>query len=191
MKQFTFSGIVFALSFLVSTLPCHSEENEHGLGLKEIGVTVGLVKPSSVEGTFSVAGIADIGEVAPNVFLFPQVSFWQKSEKYSSTSSDSYKISEIGLQSDLHYYFPVKSSLDLYVGAGTGLFILTFSDTFSSYSLSQFGFSLLGGIEFPLSEKVTLTAELKQKFTLGSGDGYSYGGMNTFGINAGIRIPIG
>jgi opacity protein-like surface antigen len=146
------------------------------LGLHDIGGGIGYVSVSfnstsdQTLGGFLIAAHANLGELAKDLTLVPDI-------QYFSTSKDidggTWKVSNFGINANVHYNFEMEGMVKPYVGAGLGLNFL--STTYSASHFNPFtgitqtesltgsdtrlGINLLVGANYKLNDKMTLLLE--------------------------------
>lgn len=142
------------------------------LAFRGIGGGVGYASFSFNAGTssesmsgFLIAAHADLGEFTKDFSLVPDIT-------YASTSKDigggTWKLSDFAINVNAHYNIAVEGAWKPYVGAGLGYnsfsttteITLPFYGTYSaSASASRIGINLLAGVNYPLSDMLTLVVE--------------------------------
>jgi opacity protein-like surface antigen len=146
------------------------------LGLHDIGGGIGYVSVSfnstsdQTLGGFLIAAHANLGELAKDLTLVPDI-------QYFSTSKDidggTWKVSNFGINANVHYNFEMEGMVKPYVGAGLGINFL--STTYSTSYFNPFtgitqtesltgsdtrlGINLLVGANYKLNDKMTLLLE--------------------------------
>lgn len=145
-----------------------------GLGLKQVGGSLGYVSISFTSGTttetlggFAVAAHAYLGDITPGLGLYPEI-------QYFSTSKDigggTWKLSDFAINANVHYNIAMEGENPLtpYVGAGLGYNSLSsevtitlpfFGTMTASGSDSRLGINLLAGANYKLNENMTLFVE--------------------------------
>jgi opacity protein-like surface antigen len=162
---------VAAVTALVTSLSFAQQ-----LGLHDIGGGIGYVSVSfnstsdQTLGGFLIAAHANLGELAKDLTLVPDI-------QYFSTSKDvdggTWKVSNFGINANVHYNFEMEGMVKPYVGAGLGLNFL--STTYSASHFNPFtgitqtesltgsdtrlGINLLVGANYKLNDKMTLLLE--------------------------------
>jgi opacity protein-like surface antigen len=172
MKKFL---ALAAATFLITSLSFGQ------LGLHEVGGGLGYVSvsfnnsgTSNSLGGFLLAAHANLGELAKDLTLVPDV-------EYLSTSKDidggTWKVSDFAINANVHYNIAMEGMVKPYVGAGLGLnfFSTTASVTIPGYSTGFFtvpaqtysatgsatrvGINLLVGANYKLNDQMTLLLE--------------------------------
>ena len=162
---------VAAVTALVTSLSFAQQ-----LGLHDIGGGIGYVSVSfnstsdQTLGGFLIAAHANLGELAKDLTLVPDI-------QYFSTSKDvdggTWKVSNFGINANVHYNFEMEGMVKPYVGAGLGINFL--STTYSASHFNPFtgitqtesltgsdtrlGINLLVGANYKLNDKMTLLLE--------------------------------
>jgi opacity protein-like surface antigen len=164
------------------------------IGLKGVNLRVGYVSPEGdIESTIGFGGGVDLGTITPNIGLGVVLFYWSKSYDvgiYSWTFSD------FAIKVNGKYYFPMEK-VKPYVGAGIGLHMCSSkweNPAYTPYpgytvpggsetsSDTKFGFHVLGGVEYPINEKVGLLAELEYSLV---------SDVNQLIIGAGVTYKLG
>lgn len=144
------------------------------IGLKGVGGGLGFISASMDDGTgstsslsgFLLAAHADLGEVAKDISLWPDITYW-------SASKDPLKLTNFGVNVNAHYNIAMEGQMKPYVGAGLGYNSLTSTVTIPSFSFfgttvgggtasastSRLGINILAGINYKLNDMLTLVVE--------------------------------
>jgi opacity protein-like surface antigen len=142
------------------------------LGLREIGGGVGYVSASvtgsSSEsvGGFVIAAHANLGELAKNLSLYPDIEYWSASK---DIGGGTWKVSDFAINANVHYNIAMEGAVKPYVGAGLGFNSFSFSYAvpalaaygFGTYSVSasRIGINLLAGANYKMNDQMTLFLE--------------------------------
>lgn len=140
-----------------------------------VGVNLGLVMPSDDVGstiTFGGQGIIqNLFPSVPEIVAAPSFSYW--SSDFDGGGDSDASFSEFGINFDARYMFPMQGAIDLFAGAGLGMFfssvdlpeVVTQFGTFGGGSASDtdIGFNLLGGATTAASPKIDLTGQFRFK----------------------------
>jgi len=165
------------------------------LGLHEVGGGVGYVSvsfnstSSQTLGGWLLAAHANFGELAKDLDLVPDV-------QYFSTSKDidggTFKVSNFGINANVHYNIAMEGMVKPYVGAGLGLDFFSTTAQSPSYfnpftgqtvsasvtgSATRLGINLLVGANYKLNDQMTLF--LEPRYVLASD-------LDNFQIKAGV-----
>jgi opacity protein-like surface antigen len=145
------------------------------IGLKGVGGGLGFITSSMTDGTgsstslsgFLIAAHADLGEVAKDISLWPDITYW-------SASKDPVKLSDFAINVNAHYAIAMEGQMKPYVGAGLGYNSYSTTVTIPSYTIpgfgtygggtvtgsaSRLGINLLAGINYKLNDMLTLLVE--------------------------------
>jgi opacity protein-like surface antigen len=152
------------------------------LGLHDIGGGVGYVSVSFTNGGsssqsiggFLLAAHANLGELAKDLTLAPDVEYFSTS---TTVNGGTWKVGDFALNANVHYNFEMEGMIKPYVGAGLGLdfFSTTASISGPAYnpvtqqiytatysataSATRLGINLLAGANYKLNDKMTLLLE--------------------------------
>ncbi len=154
------------------------------LGLYAIGAGAGYVSVSNDIGSGFVIGAgANLGEIAKNLSLRPEIAFWSVSK---SVGGVDLKTTDFIINANVIYGFPSEGSKLLpYIGGGLGFNALSQELTFLgakiSNSFSRIGINLLAGVSYAVSNKVWLHAE--PRYVLASD-------VNHFAIFGGVAFGL-
>ena len=183
MKKFF--GISILLLGLVS--PGYGQ----GLVFKGIGGGLGFIAASMDNGNgsstslsgFLLAAHADLGEIAKDISLIPDITYW-------GTKKNSLKLSDFGVNANAHYNIVARGPFKPYVGAGLGYNslrselalggVIAGGGTASS-SVSRLGINLLAGGNYKLNEMWTFIIE--PRYVLASD-------FNHFTVKAGLTYAL-
>ena len=165
------------LAIAATTLLVASLSFGQQLGLHEVGGGIGYVSVSfnststQTLGGWLLAAHANLGELAKDLDLVPDV-------QYFSTSKDinggTFKVSNFGINANVHYNIAMEGMIKPYVGAGLGLNFLSTTAQAPSYfnpftgqtvtesitgSDTRLGINLLVGANYKLNDQMTLLLE--------------------------------
>jgi opacity protein-like surface antigen len=139
---------------------------QSNISFRAIGATAAFVSPQDLDGTIGLGVFADLGQLAPNIGLEPNIEFWSKSDNQFGFESSIRDIS-VGMRGK--YYFEVANpKLRPFAGAGLGLHFLHAETTanipgFGTVNASgddtKLGLDLGGGISTPINSKNDFHAE--------------------------------
>ena len=136
------------------------------IGFNAIGANVAFVSPENLDGTFGLGVFADLGQVAPNIGLEPNIEFWSWSENQFGVETSMRDVS-VGMRGQ--YYFEVKNpKVRPFAGAGLGLHFLHvessvtvpgFGTVTADGSDTKLGLDIGGGISTAMNSKNDFRAE--------------------------------
>lgn len=157
------------------------------LSFSGIGVLVSQVFPARIDATPALTVRADLGLLGPNVRIAPGITYWSSrlsggevrrmEERIEALCNRSgspcpgidlgeIRVSDLVLEVDAHYLWTTDFNVEPYAGFGASVHLLNgrgdfIEDTFVEELLDAVapGFSLVGGIEFPLAPNLRLMAE--------------------------------
>jgi len=159
-----------SLSLLLSSSFVLAESN---IGFNGIGGRLGYVMPEGdLDGTFNFGVVADLGEWMDNLGWEAAVTYWSSSE---DLGVGEFSVSDIAIKTAVKYFFEVgDSQIRPFAGAGIGMHMFKSEWQWTGHPLygsheesesdSEFGFSLHGGAEMPLSDKLKGQAEVELDF---------------------------
>jgi len=136
------------------------------IGFHAIGGTVAYVSPENLDGTFGLGVFADLGQLAPNIGLEPNIEYWSFSENQFGVETS---LRDISLGARAKYYFEVSNpKVRPFAGAGLGLHFLHaetsmnipgFPATTAEGSDTKLGLDIGGGISTAMNSKNDFRAE--------------------------------
>ena len=148
--------VIFALVAVL--LLIGSRSTAQTLGLHEVGGGIGYVSSSLTGGSstetvggFVLAAHANLGELAKDITLVPEIQYWSASK---DISGGTWKLSDFAINANVHYNIAMEGAIKPYVGAGLGYNSLSFTYTIPSFfgfggtftaSDSRIGINLLAG----------------------------------------------
>ncbi len=153
------------------TLVSQNAMADADLGLKSVGVNVGMVSPEHVDATFGLGVFANNGYITPEIQLESRIDYWGKSD--SSPYGD-LKFSDVAVGARGKYMFPTSSpTVHPFAGLGLGMHFLHSSvevppmdfggGTIPGYTVSdsetRLGLDLGGGFEMPVNPSSDFVAE--------------------------------
>jgi hypothetical protein len=186
------AGLMALLGGLVGQVRAQDEEAKK-FGLFAVGGGLSYAKPSDMGAGVGFGLHADIGNILPNMAVFPVIGFWSRSEAYKNSygylSESKLKVRELSLEANVHYYLNPEANTNFYIGAGAGYYsskvtveggLLDYTGALKTNS--GLGFGVLGGVEVPMGEKARFGAELKYKVD---------GNMDLLKVTTGVTIELG
>jgi opacity protein-like surface antigen len=192
MKTLRWVLLAFALvGDGVETASSHSYENLYRIDLFGAGGHLGFVSPEGGLGTaFAFGAHAVLGALAPDLILVPGLSYWSSSEDIRlGTYRDDLSWSEFAINGDVHYYFPLETAANFYLGGGLAFIFRSFDATIGSGDTAEtvsdndtdIGLNLVGGAEYELTPALIGFAQLRFKVD----------GADLAGILVGLTAKIG
>jgi opacity protein-like surface antigen len=176
----------------VFVLACFASASD--VGFKAANLRLGYVSPEGdIESTIGFGGGVDLGTIGKinseteNIGLEAVIFYWSKS--YGLGDWD-WKYSDLAIKVNAKYYFQAQN-VKPYAGAGLGLHLYSwkwehpshpgFSSANADGSDTKIGIQLLGGVEYPVSEKVGIVGELE----------FGFDDPNQLIISAGASMKLG
>jgi opacity protein-like surface antigen len=158
-------GIVLAFAVVTATPAFAQGSGATGLGIRGIGVRLGLTDPEDASGAFMYGVHLDAGTIVPNVHLIPSLEFWSVGTDVGTYSAD---YSDMAIKLDANVDFPLQDQrLVPYLGGGLGLHRLKFESnapmTVDATS-TKIGFSILGGMKNEFTPNLSLFGEVGYTF---------------------------
>jgi opacity protein-like surface antigen len=145
-----------------STPPAKAEP---GLGIKGIGVRLGLDDPEGASSALMYGVHVDAGEFVRNVHLVPSVEYWSVGNDLAGYSIDT---SDLSLHLGVNVDFPLQDQRFVpYLGGGLGLHHLKASTNFPGtpdQSDTKFGIDMQGGVRNDVTPNLSLFGELGYSF---------------------------
>jgi len=150
------------------------------LGLHEVGGGIGYVSVSfnststQTVGGWLLAAHANLGELAKDLDLVPDVQYFSTSK---DVNGGTFKVSNFGINANVHYNIAMEGMIKPYVGAGLGLNFLsttaeasyTYVNPFTGQTTTQsasvtgsdtrLGINLIVGANYKLNDQMTLLLE--------------------------------
>lgn len=155
------------------------------LGFNGIGGSVSMVKPEDSDTVVGFGVHADFGQIVNGLHLYPSVEVFtaKATETVPGFGTFEAEASVLSLNGDVRYYFPTQGSLGFFAGGGLALHMT--GDTKVNGDKvadgeSDFGLNLLGGIELPVSERLSFSGLAK----------YLVGDNKGFKITAGLTYAM-
>ncbi|MGE5175814.1 MAG: hypothetical protein ACM3JJ_05500 [Hyphomicrobiales bacterium] len=161
-------ALLLSALLVFCSLPSQNAFAASDMGWKSLGVNVGYVDPSNVDGTVGFGAFADLGSFAKDWHLMPQLGYWSKSQgAFGVTAS----VSDFSVGTRANYMFHVSSpKFQPYAGAGLGLHFVSTKATVPDFlnggtmevtdSATKLGLDMGGGFVTPLSAKTDLTGDV-------------------------------
>ena len=148
---------------------------------RTVGLGVGFVKPSDVDGTIWFTGNAQF-KVAKDIVVEPEIGFWKKTASFPGVVDVSVRDLDIGANA---LYTTVRKSLNISVGAGLGAHLLKgevgvlgLTDSDSS---TKIGFHILAGLVFGQPKSMHFFANARYDLV---------SDINQFKVYGGVRFKL-
>ncbi len=150
---------------------------------RSIGIGLGYVKPSDVDGTIWFTANGHF-KVADNAVVEPELGYWKKSMSFPPLLDVS--IADFNVGANVLYLPPShRSSVRFSAGAGLGLHFLTGKAAVlgfgASDSATKLGFHLLAGAVFGRSKSIRYFANARYDFV---------SDFNQFKLYGGVRFKL-
>jgi len=121
------AGLVSGLALIVAiaAAPSFAQEADQstGLGIKGIGVRLGLNDPEGASSALMYGVHMDAGEFVNNVHIIPSVEYWNVGNDVGSFNSD---LSDLAFKLGVNFDFPLQDQRMVpYLGGGFGFHRLT------------------------------------------------------------------
>jgi opacity protein-like surface antigen len=166
-----------------------------GIGFKGVGGGLGYTSVSFSSlteteslGGFAIFGHAYLGEIAQNIGLYPDVTYFSASKDFGGGVD--WLVGDFAINANAHYNISAPGKVLPYVGAGLGINFLSstvkmsipfFGMTETSSSTTRFGINVLGGAEYALSSNLSVLGEAR--YVIASD-------FNHFQIRAGVTYAL-
>lgn len=154
------------LALALGLLPAHQAMAQSNIGFRAIGASAAFVSPENLDGVFGLGVFADLGQVAPNIGLEPNIEYWSYSENQFGAETSLRDIS-VGVRGK--YYFETSNpKVRPFAGAGLGMHFLRaetsvsipgFPAVTAEGSDTKLGLDVGGGISTPMNAKNDFRAE--------------------------------
>jgi hypothetical protein len=142
-------AILAAVVFFLISVPVFGQSD---IGFKGIGAKVGYLKPEDIDGTFTLGAVVDLGTFIPQLHWDASVQYWSSGN--DELGSD-WSWSDIAIKSTVRYFFPTGGNVAPYAGGGLGIHLYSWEQDVPGRSYSdsdsEFGFHILGGVEFQIA----------------------------------------
>jgi len=163
------SGIALAAALALATQASAQASappaKEPGIGLRGIGVRLGLDDPEGASSAFMYGLHVDAGEFVRNVHLIPSVEYWSVGNDVGAYNSD---FSDLAFRLGVNFDFPLQDQrFTPYLGGGFGLHHLKFDTNVPSVpdeSETKFGLDVQGGARNQFTPNLSLFGELGYSF---------------------------
>jgi opacity protein-like surface antigen len=173
------SGLALAAALaLAAQASAQQAKDEPGIGLKGIGVRLGLDDPEGASSAFMYGLHVDAGEFVRNVHLVPSVEYWSVGNDIGAYNSD---FSDLAFRLGVNFDFPLQDQrLVPYLGGGFGLHHIKFDTNVPlvpDASDTKFGLDVQGGARNQFTPNLSLFGELGYSFVSDSNQLRLLGGL--------------
>lgn len=178
MNRSTFrrAGLNWGLAVFVAiavAAPAFAQQSDQtsGLGIKGIGVRLGLTDPEGGSSALMYGVHLDAGEIVNNVHVVPAVEYWS----VGVSGSD---FSDLTIRTSINFDFPLQDQRMVpYLGGGVALHRLKIDTPAGSASDSKFGIDVQGGARNQFTPNLSLFGELGYSFVSDNNQLRILGGM--------------
>ena len=163
------AGLVSGLALLVAIVaaPSFAQEADQssGLGIKGIGVRIGLADPEDASSALMYGLHMDAGEFVKNVHIVPSVEYWNVGNDIGIYN---YDFSDLAFRLGVNFDFPLKDQRMVpYLGGGIALHHMSFDTDVPGVpedSDTKFGLDVQGGARNQFTPNLSLFGELGYSF---------------------------
>jgi opacity protein-like surface antigen len=158
-----------SLAVLVSFTTCafaqQTEKPSTGLGIRGIGVRLGLDDPEDASSALTYGVHLDAGEFVKNVHIVPSVEYWSVGNDVGAYNAD---FSDLAFRLGVNFDFPLQDQrITPYLGGALGLHHLKFDTNFpgaADNSDTKLGLDIQGGARNQFTPNLSLFGELGYSF---------------------------
>lgn len=160
------SGLAALVAFtMASPVFAQQADQTGGLGLKGLGVRIGLTDPEGGSSALMYGVHLDAGELVNHVHLVPSVEYWNVGNDVAQYNSD---LSDLAFRLGVNFDFPLQDQRMVpYLGGGIGLHRFSFDTNVpgvDSSSDTKFGIDIQGGARNQFTPNLSLFGELGYSF---------------------------
>lgn len=173
-------SLALALAFTSrgSAQTSSTSTKEPGLGIKGVGVRLGLDDPEGASSAFMYGVHVDAGEFVRNVHIVPSVEYWSVGNDVGIYSAD---FSDLAFRMGVNFDFPLQDQRFVpYLGGGLGLHRLKFSTdvpNVADNTDTKLGLDIQGGARNQFTPNLSLFGELGYSFVSDSNQLRLLGGL--------------
>jgi opacity protein-like surface antigen len=157
-------ALVMSVALAMPAL-AQSSDQPAGLGLKGLGIRLGLTDPEDASSALMYGVHLDAGTLVRNVHIIPSVEYWSVGNDVGLYSAD---YSDLAAKVDINFDFPLQDQrLVPYLGGGLGLHRIKFSTNVPGdfdASDTKLGLSVQGGMRNDFTPNLSLFGELGYAF---------------------------
>jgi opacity protein-like surface antigen len=173
------SGLAFAAALLFAAHASAQQATaEPGIGLKGIGVRLGLDDPEGASSALMYGVHVDAGEFVRNVHLVPSLEYWSVGNDIGAYNTD---FSDLAVRLGVNFDFPLQDQRFVpYLGGGFGLHHIKLSTNVPlvpDQSDTKFGLDIQGGARNQFTPNLSLFGELGYSFVSDSNQLRLLGGL--------------
>lgn len=170
LSKFRRAGLNWGLAVLVASAvaaPAFAQQADQtsGLGIKGIGVRLGLTDPEGGSSALMYGVHMDAGEFVNHVHLIPSVEYWNVGNDVGPYNSD---LSDLAFRLGVNFDFPLADQRMVpYLGGALGLHRFGFKSNVpgvGSSSDTKFGLDVHGGARNQFTPNLSLFGELGYSF---------------------------
>jgi opacity protein-like surface antigen len=160
------SGLLIVAGMALTT-PALAQQKEQstGLGIRGIGVRLGLTDPEDASSALMYGVHLDAGQFVQNVHIVPSIEYWSVGTDLGAFNSD---FSDLAFKVDAKFDFPLQDKRVMpYLGGGIGIHRLKFDTSAPGpYDTSdtKLGLSVQGGVRNDFTPNLSLFGELGYSF---------------------------
>ncbi len=160
------AGLALAVALGLAT-PALAQYNNQptGLGIRGLGVRLGLTDPEDASSALMYGVHIDAGSIVSNVRLIPSLEYWSVGTDVGVYNTD---YSDLAIKLDANVDFPLQDQrLVPYLGGGLGLHRIKFDSNVPlvpDTSSNKLGFTIQGGMRNEFTPNLSLFGELGYSF---------------------------
>lgn len=158
------AGLV-VIAALALAAPAFAQTDDVGMGLKGIGVRLGLTDPEDASSALMYGVHVDAGSLVRNVHIIPSLEYWSVGNDVGIYNAD---YSDLAVKVDVNFDFPLQDQrLVPYLGGGIGFHRLKFESNAPGDfddTETKLGLSVQGGMRNDFTPNLSLFGELGYSF---------------------------
>jgi opacity protein-like surface antigen len=159
------AGLVWIAATVAAPALAQDGRQTTGLGIRGVGVRLGLADPEDASSAFMYGLHLDAGQIVPNLHLTPSLEYWSVGTDVGLYNTD---YSDLAIKVDANLDFPLQDQrLVPYLGGGLGIHRLKFSTDAPGgvdQSDTKLGFTLQGGLRNDFAPNLSLFGEVGYAF---------------------------
>ncbi|HEY6572175.1 MAG TPA: outer membrane beta-barrel protein [Candidatus Eisenbacteria bacterium] len=164
------TGILLGLAMvaaitLAAPAVAQQAEDTSGLGLKGIGVRLGLADPEDASSALTMGVHIDAGTLVRNVHVVPSVEYWNVGNDVGPYNTD---FSDLAFRLGINFDFPLQDQRMVpYLGGGIGIHRFSFDTNVPNIdddSRTKIGLDVQGGARNQFTPNLSMFGELGYSF---------------------------
>ena len=176
--------VISILALVLVALFSLNAQAQSSLGFNGIGGSISMVKPDDSDTSIGFGAHVDFGQITTGLHLYPSIEYFNNKVTEDTIFGEvEAEASVLSLNGDVRYYFPTQGKVGFFAGGGLAIHMTGDTEVDGqevAEGQTDVGLNLLGGLELPVSERLSFSGLAK----------YIVSDNNGFKITAGLTYAM-